>query len=237
MRIRKMVEADGPWAAALMAERRREYEAYSPTFWRRSRKPDIVELHGSILGAVIAGPESVAVRCDDGFAIATPHHDGYYVDDFAVGAGQWTPAGSALLLAIWETIGQRATYLRVVTAQRDRPKVDMLRNLGLTVAERWWVKPLVHNSESPRELIVEEGAGFRIERPWVPPVYDPGGPVGVVTGFASAEALAAAERSTEGTDLALLIAPLTPGSVGEAQVEDAGFAVASEFYLGIPVAP
>ncbi len=237
MRIREMVEADGAWAALLMADRRREYEAYSPVFWRRNTGEGVVESHGGFLGSVISKPETVAIRCDDGFAIATPHGAGYYVDDFAVGNGTWPEEGLALLSAIWSTIEQRAEFLRVVTAQRDAPKVELLLDVGLDLTERWWVKPVGQDSGSTRELVADGAAGFHVHQTAAPLVYDPGGPVGIVTGFTTAKALADAESAVEGTNIVLLIAPQAPGSAPEAFLEAAGFEVASEFYSGSPGLP
>lgn len=127
--IRPMRDTDADWAAALMADRRVEYSAYSPVFWRPQQ--DIEPAHARFLGTQISNPSVIAVRSDDGFAIATRTGDQYYVDDFAVLDSRWQDVGTELLSAVWlqaETFG--AHELRVVTARLDQPKVAMLTALG-----------------------------------------------------------------------------------------------------------
>ena len=64
-----MLDSDADWAAGLMADRRLEYEAYSPVFWRP--RPDIEQAHARFLVSQISDPLAISSRNDDGFAIAT----------------------------------------------------------------------------------------------------------------------------------------------------------------------
>ena len=56
----------------------------------------------------------------------------------------------------------------------------------------------------------------------------------VIASFDGPEALGAARAAAEDAGLVLAIAPLPAGADHEATVAAAGFAVASEFYVGTP---
>jgi hypothetical protein len=133
---------DAGWAADLMTERRREYERYSPVFWRPAAQARA--RHVRFLRRQIADPGTVALRSPRGFLIAQLRPAEAFVDDFAVdGAGTWADDGAELLLATWSrvrTVGVGA--LRVVTAQADGPKSALLAGLGLDLVEQWWVHEL-----------------------------------------------------------------------------------------------
>lgn len=119
--VRKLVSADSPWMAALMAARRAEYEAYSPVFWRRAE--GVQERHAGFLASRVGQPGSIALRTDRGFITAMPRGGQYYADDFAIdGDATWDVDGRVLLRAAWEEAERRgADALRVVTAARDVP--------------------------------------------------------------------------------------------------------------------
>ena len=228
-----MLDRDADWAAALMAERRLEYAAYSPVFWRP--RPDIEPAHARFLGSQISDPLAVAVRNDDGFAIATRTGDQYYVDDFAVLDGRWHDTGAELLSAVWRRAAALGAHeLRVVTARLDQPKVAMLTAIGLRLAQQWWVKPVARPSAEQRADGVFTGDGYRVMRTVAPPVYDPRGPVGIVQQFADAASLRDSERIAAGDGLVLLIAPLDSADLRSAALEECGFTVASQFYVGMP---
>ena len=97
--IRSMCDSDTDWAAGLMADRRVEYAAYSPVFWRP--RPDVEPAHARFLGSQISDPLVIALRGDYGFAIATLTGDQYYVDDFAVANDRWQDMGAELRSAVW----------------------------------------------------------------------------------------------------------------------------------------
>lgn len=233
MLVRSMVEENAAWAAGLMEDRRAEYEEYSPVFWRR--RHGIVPVHGAFLASQIASSGAIALCCDDGFAIATPDGEQYYVDDFAVLDNRWQDVGRALLLGVWEEAEPRgAVALRVVTACLDQPKVAMLSAMGLQLWQQWWVKPLVPISVAGVDTGVLEGDGYRIVRGAAPPVYDPGGPVGLLQYFEGKDALTAAESAAAQNGLVLLIAPLGSSHEHEAILSGHGYEVASQFYVGVP---
>ena len=231
--IRQMLDSDADWAAGLMTERRGEYAAYSPVFWRP--RPDIESAHGRFLASQISDPSVIAVRRDDGFAIAARTGDQYYVDDFAVLDGRWQDIGADLLSAVWrQARALDARELRVVTARLDHPKVAMLTTLRFRLLQQWWVKPLTPPSAGQQVDGVLTGEGYRVMRTVAPPVYDPGGPVGFVQSFTDAGTLRHAEVAAADDGLVLLIAPLDTGDLKSDTLDQCGFTVASQFYVGTP---
>ncbi|MEO5840747.1 MAG: hypothetical protein ABIQ73_07475 [Acidimicrobiales bacterium] len=231
--IRPMHDGDSEWAAGLMAERRAEYAVYSPVFWRP--QAGIEPAHARFLGSQIGDPAVIAVRRDDGFAIAARTGDQYYVDDFAVLDGRWQDVGAELLSEIWRQAAAFGAHeLRVVTARLDQPKVAMLNAIGFRLSQQWWVKPLRHTSREPAADGVLVGDGYRVIRTVAPPVYDPGGPVGMVQHFADAVSLHDAERVATDDGLVLLIAPLDATDPKNEAADECGFTVASQFYVGVP---
>lgn len=233
MLVRHMAEEDAAWAAGLMENRRAECEAYSPVFWRP--RHGVGPLHTQFLASQVASPEAIALCCGDGFAIATPVGAQYYVDDFAVLDNRWADVGRTLLRAVWEEAERRtADALRVVTALLDRPKVAMMTEMGLELWQQWWVKPVVPISVEGTNTGILEGAGYRILRGTAPPVYDPGGPVGLIQHFDDASALSEAEIAAVQDGLVLLIVPLDSPHEHESVVSGLGYEVASQFYVGAP---
>lgn len=97
--------------------------------------------------------------------------------------------------------------MRVVTAARDVPKVAMLVEAGMSVSERWWVKALDTDPPGGAYEGTISGDGFSGILSAAPPVYDPGGPVVLVTAFSDAEALAAAEEEAVHAGAVLAILP------------------------------
>jgi hypothetical protein len=236
MAVRGLAPTDGAWMAKLMARRRAEYEAYSPVFWRRAVGVD--ELHTAFLIRVVEQSQNIALRTDDGFITAVPRAGQYYADDFAVDDdGTWAVDGRTLVRAAWTEAKQRgATALRVVTAARDAPKRTMLADTGMSVAERWWVKAL---NADPAGTIYEgsiAGDGFTAVLSAAPPVYNPGGPVVIITAFDDVDALGAAEHQAINVGVVLGILPIVADSWShEGIARDAGYEVASEFFLGQPL--
>lgn len=144
--VSELASDDAEWAAGLMAERRREYERYSPVFWRPAAHAR--GLHVRFLRRQIMSPGTVALRTSRGFLIAQRRPAEVFVDDFAITAdATWADDGAELLLAVWDRVatpvGQDGPLaLRVVTARADHPKSALLADLGLQLAEQWWVREL-----------------------------------------------------------------------------------------------
>lgn len=227
----RALTSDLSWAAALMEERRTEYETYEPVFWRA--KAGVRDAHAAFLGSQLAKDDTVAVRVDDGFAIAIPLDGQYYVDDFAVEGGRWADVGGELLREVWTQAQEHgASALRIVTARLDRPKVTLLDTLGLRLWQQWWVRALAPVGAQQWQGVVE-GAGFRVLCTPAPPVYDPGGPVGLVQDF-NGDVLQAAISAAESAGLVLLIVPLDEGDPRTDALNGAGFHVASQYFIGTP---
>jgi hypothetical protein len=231
--VRHMTTEDAVWAAGLMETRRAEYERYSPVFWRP--RHGIGQVHTQFLASQVASPDTIALCCEDGFAIATPVGTQYYVDDFAVLDNRWDDVGSTLLRAVWEEAERRsADALRVVTALLDRPKVTMMTEMGLGLWQQWWVKPVVPTSVGGANTGILQSSAYRVLRGTAPPVYDPGGSVGFLQHFDDASALSEAEIAAGKDGLVLLIAPLESPHELESVVSGLGYEVASQFYVGVP---
>src|SRR6201992_1440530 len=142
MAVTELTPDDADWAGDLMGARRREYENYSPVFWRPAAHARAV--HVRFLRRQIANPATLALRSPRGFLIAQLRPAEAFVDDFAIEPdGTWAEDGAELLLAAWARAGNtKITALRVVTARADEPKASLLRALGLRLVEQWWVREL-----------------------------------------------------------------------------------------------
>jgi hypothetical protein len=146
--------------------------------------------------------------------------------------------GVALLLAAADRLSAtgEVTAIRVVTAHADKPKVSMLQGLSLRLAEQWWVRELQPGCEQ----VMAPG---RLERPGfsgifgpAPPVYDPGGPVLLADRVGDDTEIAVVEREATALGAVLAIIPASPGTVRASELEQLGWSVASDWYLGWPVA-
>jgi len=235
-RVTEMSAGDAQWAAGLMEKRRRDYERYSPVFWRPAE--GVVGLHEQFLRDRITAATTVAFRTGHGFIIGEQRGPKGFVDDFAIEPpGAWDSDGAALLLAAADRLAAAdgvATVV-VVTAHADRAKNGMLASLSLTLAEQWWVRalPPLGPAAAPGRL---RGPGFSGELGPAPAVYDPGGPVfrndraGEHTDVDAIEVAAAAHGAV------LAVLPTAPDTVREQQLRQKGWHVASDWYAGIPEA-
>ena len=126
--------------------------------------------------------------------------------------------------------------LRVVVARRDEPKRQMLVELGLTTSARWWVKELAPSAEvQPLGAIsVADNAGLLVT---APPVYDPGGPVCLLSGLVPGTAQAAAEQAARAGAVLIIVqreGGEEPVPSSDPELEAAGFHNPAEFYQGRP---
>jgi hypothetical protein len=235
--VRELSPDDAVWAAELMGRRRQEYARYSPVFWRPAQ--DAVGLHARSLARQILGNTNIALRTGRGFIICQRRPAEGLVDDFAVeNAGIWGDDGAALLLAVADrlrAVGQ-VIAIRVVTAHADQPKVKMLQGLSLHLAEQWWVREL-------QPEFAQTTAPGRVERPGFsgifgpgPPVYDPGGPVLLADRVDEDTEIAVVEREATALGAVLAVIPASPGTVRASELPRHGWSVASDWYLGWPLA-
>jgi len=234
--VTDMPAGDADWAAELMELRRQAYERYSPVFWRPA--PNVTGPHARFLRNQISAPATIALRTRDGFIICQRRETEGFVDDFAVSPpGSWDHAGAALLLAAAERLAATGIHaVRVVTADADHAKCDMLESLSLRVAEQWWVRELTPAGQAAEaEPGRVSGPGFAGILVPAPPVYDPGGlvfqldPAG---GYAAPDVIerAAAERGA-----VLAVVPAAPATAEAADLQQAGWSVASDWYVGWPL--
>jgi GNAT superfamily N-acetyltransferase len=140
----------------LSEQKRREYQAYQPRFWRKaadSREKQLPfferliendrvialvhELSGSIDGFVIASLMDAPPVYDPGGMTCL-------IDDFVVAAaGNWTTVGEALLAAAnQEAKARGAVQTVVVCGHRDGPKRAMLAEGGFSIASEWYVREI-----------------------------------------------------------------------------------------------
>lgn len=142
--IRPITVGDVPRLLELGALKRRQYEAYSPVFWRVSPLPR--EIFAPYLQAQIEKPETVALAYEQNEIV-----DGYvlvngvgYIDDYMVAAPDlWPTVGAGLLLAAGAAAHrQGVNSLLVVCGHGDRPMRAMLTAQGFALATDWYVRPL-----------------------------------------------------------------------------------------------
>jgi hypothetical protein len=243
--VRELSPDDADWAADLMADRRREYERYSPVFWRPAAHARA--LHVRFLRRQLTSPDTVALRTTSGFLIAQLRPGEAFVDDFAIIPGAtWTDAGAELLLAVWDRVSAHGVAaLRVVTAQADRAKSALLAGLGLDLTEQWWVRELAapanpaaadsappyRRFEPPQRI---DGPGFSALFGPAPPVYDPGGPVLLVDRLADDADVAELEAKAIQLGAVLLVVAAVPGTAQALELSGGGGHVASDWYAGRP---
>lgn len=250
---------DAGWAAELMERRRQQYASYSPVFWRPA--VGVMDLHRQFLARVIAHERVMALRSRHAFVICQrrraqgEHGAGDergpegMVDDFAVEPpGTWADDGAALLRALAErlTAAGDASVMRVVTANADRPKADMLESLSLTLAEQWWVRELTsaaattpaarapgeRGGRAQPERV--DGDGFSGVLVPAPGVYAPGGPVFQTDRVDPGADLAVVERDAARRGAVLAVVPAPPDTALAADLRRNGWSVASDWYLGWP---
>jgi hypothetical protein len=137
--------------------KRREYEAFAPTFQRPAA--NATEVHGPWLAGLVEDPSvGTFVHQDssgvDGFVIVTtgpappvydPGGPTALIDDFTVASpGLWETTGAALLDAASGWASERgAVQLVVVSGPHDAAKRALLHGAGLYVASEWFTRPLV----------------------------------------------------------------------------------------------
>lgn len=220
-----------------MERRRQQYASYSPLFWRPAK--NVIDLHAQFLRGLISSETTVGLRTDDGFIICQRRGDEGFVDDFAVQQpGRWSADGAALLLTVGEQLCEigHPTVLRVVTAHADYPKASMLAGLSLQMAEQWWVRE-VQPASQPVVPGRVSGPGFSGLIEAAPPVYDPGGKVLFVEHLDEDADIGAVEDRAAALGAVLAIVRAEPGTIRSAELQQHGWTVAPDWYLGSPVPP
>lgn len=139
---RRLTTADVPRVLELGEQKRRQYEAYSPVFWRPSPLPR--EMFAPYLRTQIEKQGTVALAYErhgsvDGFVLANAQG---YIDDFMVAApALWPTVGADLLLEAGAAAHAQGTpSLLVVCGQGDKPMREMLAALGLDHVRDWYIR-------------------------------------------------------------------------------------------------
>jgi GNAT superfamily N-acetyltransferase len=154
--IQPAQEAHVPAMVALSEQKRAEYAAYQPLFWRKAVNSADVQTpyfrrlltQENMLALVALEGETVV-----GFVIAAvvpapPVYDPggltCLIDDFCVAQPeQWPTVGRALLAAVTAQAAERgACQAVVVCGHRDEPKRALLRSAGLSISSEWYVSPI-----------------------------------------------------------------------------------------------
>lgn len=142
--VRPLTVDDVPRVLELGERKRRQYEAYSPVFWRPSSLPR--ETFAPYIQAQIEKADTVALAHDrdgvvDGFVLANGVG---YIDDFMVAVpALWPTVGADLLRAAGAAAHARdISSLLVVCGSGDRPLREMLTAAGLDHVRDWYVRPL-----------------------------------------------------------------------------------------------
>lgn len=143
--IRPLTAADVPRVLELGEQKRREYAAYSPVFWRMSPLPR--ETFGPYMQSQIDSLQVIALAHEhngkiDGFVLMNARGG---IDDYTVAdPSLWPTVGAELLRAAGAAAHKRGIKnLLVVCGAGDIPKRRMLASQGLTLATDWYVKPLM----------------------------------------------------------------------------------------------
>ncbi|MCW2604562.1 MAG: hypothetical protein JWN61_2697 [Pseudonocardiales bacterium] len=231
MLIRPAAPADLDALVELFHAARRRQAQLSPVLWRvaaddRARHRPFVSYLLSADTAVALVADAGGARGIDSALIAVRRPDGWLIDDFAgTNPAALADAGRALLLAATERIGPR---MMAVAAARDGVKAALLEQEGFCVADRWWVAPA---SSGPPEPAAGR-ADLDLAVIAAPPVYDPGGPVAMLSGWdGSPPAARAARAQAHHMGAVLVIAP-TPVAerARERALSEAGYEVASQWW-------
>jgi len=140
----------------LMDERRRLYEIYQPTFWRRA--PNARSAQAAFFKTQVSDTRNAIVLvCEDasvfrGFVIVNlieappvyaPGGKICMLDDFAVTHNDWDETGRALLSEA-RSLARATGAVQgvVVCGHLDEAKRNFLRSEGFSIASEWFVKNL-----------------------------------------------------------------------------------------------
>lgn len=227
--IRPLTVADLGWVVDVTRRRRESLVQHAPRFWRPAM--DATEKHEAFLADLVAEPEVFAVRSDHGYLIALSRESVWLVDDAVVtDAGDWMTDGVRLLRYAQEHCGP----LRLVVPVCEARRMEAASQVGLTPVEHWWYRDLpdrgrvVEREGGHDPAVIVEGAVGRLVP--APPIYDPGGPVLLVTEVESAASLGRLETEAARRGASVSVVTQDPTDVGLASIlTDAGYALTTAF--------
>jgi len=163
--------ADVDWITARLAERREALRPLAPVFWRPA--PNAAERHRQFIKYLLTDGGGLAYRTADSVLLATPRGDGWLVDDLHVRDQYWTTDG----VDLWNALAadRRAEVVRFVCPTYENDRAEFASNIGLTVAETWWLIELESGGGETHVTISLPGADAVTVG--APPVYAPPGPM------------------------------------------------------------
>ena len=191
--MRPLTLDDLDWVVQVTRSRREALASYAPLFWRPAH--DATERHREFLAQLIADPEVLGLRTDHGYVLVLDRGDHRLVDDMVVAPDErWPDEGVELLRAVLAAPGR----VRFVAPVAEPARTAAGRSLGLAVAETWWHRDLPDPAAVTGAAFEIDVAGTTGRLVPAPPVYDPGGPVLLVTSVDSDGALAEIEAEAVG---------------------------------------
>lgn len=160
--IQPAEEAHVAAMVALSEQKRTEYAAYQPQFWRKATNSAAAQTpyfhhlltQAHVLALVARQGETVVGFVIAGLAPAPAVYDPggltCMIDDFCVAAPeQWPTVGRDLLAAVTrEAAARGAAQAVVVCGHLDEPKRAMLAGAGLSLASEWYVAPISAQGDS-----------------------------------------------------------------------------------------
>lgn len=226
--VRTMTSDDVSWVVEMTRQRRESLVTHAPLFWRPAE--DATDRHRAFLAQLIDDPDVLSVRTANGYLIAVDRGPAWLVDDATVaGEGEWEVEGVALL----RHAQQRCGPLRVVVPVFESSRMAAVLSVGLAPIEQWWHRDLaaapataVGAADGP-DIAVDGAHGQLVP---APPVYDPGGPVLLVTDVREHSALRRieAEAAARGATVAVVTQRPDDSALEELLVE-AGYVRTTAF--------
>lgn len=191
--LRPLSLDDLDWVVEETRRRRESLVAHAPRFWRPAA--DATQRHRAFLAHLVADSAVLSVRTDHGYLFALDQGGYGLVDDMAVSPdGHWATEGTALLRHALA----RHARLRLVVPAFEQSRLGAAHDVGLSPTEIWWHRDLEPFTglavvTEDRTLSVEGATAQLVP---APPVYDPGGPIVLVTKVESAQSLARVEAAS-----------------------------------------
>ncbi|MDP3890395.1 hypothetical protein [Nocardioides sp.] len=225
--VRPLTGDDLDWVVALTRERRERLVPLAPRFWRPAA--DAALRHRAFLTHLVADPDAVTLRTEHGYLVGVERAGRLVVDDMVVDPPEHWATEGVLLLEHARGSGR----LRLVVPVSERERMDVAMELGLEPTEVWWHRDL--EPATGLNVVVEDPAvtvdGAVGQLVPAPPVYDPGGPVLLVTSAGSADALTRIQQSAARRGATVAVVVQDPADAATAALlADTGFTVTTYFF-------
>lgn len=226
--VRSLETGDLDWVLALTRARRESLAPVAPRFWRPSA--DATAIHGAYLKSLITDADVVGLRTDDGYLIVQRQGPLWVVDDMVVSPdAAWPTDGVSLLRAAQDRCGR----LRFVVPVVEGPRLAAAKEVGLGPVESWWHRDLppashVRAAGNADPAVRVKDAECRLMT--APPIYDPGGPVLLVTHVGSPDGLALIETAAARRGAHVAVVTLRPDDGSRTRLlTSAGYRLTSLF--------